>query len=61
MAFLIKTLTVQYGLAEPQAGFLSEEAKQEMQDTEFRIKNLKRDLAPLRFFFFIFGLTKAPF
>lgn len=43
MAFLINTLVVQYGLAEPLSGALPEEAKQEMQDVEFRIKNLKRE------------------
>ncbi|CAK9001212.1 Uncharacterized protein SCF082_LOCUS6837 [Durusdinium trenchii] len=44
VAFLINTLVVQYGLAEPLSGALPEEAKQEMQDVEFRIKNLKREL-----------------
>mmetsp|Transcript_58801 Transcript_58801/g.140005 ORF Transcript_58801/g.140005 Transcript_58801/m.140005 type:complete len:94 (-) Transcript_58801:69-350(-) len=44
VAFLINTLTVQYGLAEPATGALPDEAVQEMADVEFRIKNLKREV-----------------
>eukprot|EP00439_Symbiodinium_sp_Y106_P014242 s4188_g2.t1 len=44
VAFLINTLTVQYGLADPPGGALTEEAMSEMQDVEFRIKTLKKEV-----------------
>eukprot|EP00931_Biecheleriopsis_adriatica_P072444 TRINITY_DN4672_c0_g1_i1.p1 TRINITY_DN4672_c0_g1~~TRINITY_DN4672_c0_g1_i1.p1 ORF type:complete len:100 (+),score=25.99 TRINITY_DN4672_c0_g1_i1:82-381(+) len=44
VAFLIDTLTVQYGVKEPQSGPLNEAAESDTIDINMRIKSLKKEI-----------------